>query len=226
MMIYPRGVLSQAKANNVKTKLQRIPKSPWFIAILAFVLGILLIMVIRFASYQPEEKVHYHANFAVYINGQRELFASPSYYEETSASECNLEEHEESPLERAHLHGNVNDVVHVEDHLVTWGHLLQNLGWAADSMHIKTRDKVLLAQGSDKITFILNGKQVSDINQLVIASKDKLLVNFGSASQENLDDYYQSIASTAGKYNVTPDPASCGAGGSDPSLTDRLKNLL
>ena len=210
----------------MKSKLQNIVKSVWFLATAGFLLGILVTLGIRFVNYQPEEAVHYHANFAVYVSGQREEFKGPSYYEETSASECNTEEREESPLERAHMHDNINDVVHVEDHLVTWGHFFQNLGWAVDAKHVKTPNQVMIVNDQNKVVFILNGKRIDEVNRLIINSEDKLLISYGNASDQDLNKYYQTIASTAGHYNVTPDSASCGAGAGEPSLRDRLNNLF
>ena len=209
-----------------KNRFWAIGRSGWFLAGVGLILGALIILAIRFINYQPEEEVHYHANFAVYVNGQQEKFTSPSYYEETSESACSLQEHVESPLERAHMHGNVSDVVHVEDHLVTWGHFFQNLGWAVDSLHLKTRDQVLPTDQVNKMAFVLNGKQVDEINSMVVGGEDRLLVDFGSSDQTDLDKRFQSIASTAGKYNTTPDPASCGSGHDEPTFSDRLKNLF
>ena len=47
------------------------------------ILGALVILGIRFAMYSPKH-THYHANFAVYINGQREEFKKPTYYEDVA----------------------------------------------------------------------------------------------------------------------------------------------
>ena len=124
------------------------------------------------------------------------------------------------------MHDNINDVVHVEDHLVTWGHFFQNLGWAVDAKHVKTPNQVMTVNDQNKVVFILNGKRIDEVNRLIINSEDKLLISYGNASDQDLNKYYQTIASTAGHYNVTPDSASCGAGAGEPSLRDRLNNLF
>ena len=66
----------------------------------------------------------------VYINGQREEFKAVDYYEETAATFCSINESasENKPM-TVRIHGNVNDVVHVEDKLVTWGNFFTVLGW-------------------------------------------------------------------------------------------------
>lgn len=208
----------------MKSKLLKNVKSGWFIGGIAFILGVLLILGVRFATYQPEEEVHYHANFAVYINGQREEFASPAYYvdlEESCATNQQI-----SPHERAHMHDNVNNVAHVEDEAVTWGHFFQNIGWAVDGQFIKTQDRLLLADEQNNVTFVLNGKKVDGVNRLVIGDEDKLLVDYGSTSEQDIQNQYKAIPASAHKYDITPDPASCGAGHTEPTFKDRLNHLF
>src|SRR3989344_5111964 len=164
----------------MKAKLSTIIKSGWFIGGAAFILGAATILAIRFITYSPEE-VHYHANFAVYLNGQREQFKDMRYYEETAASSCSIEE-KETPLERAHMHGNVNDVVHVEDHLVTWGNFFQNIDWGIGDNYLKTADKIYAVDDQNKLTFMLNGNKVNSVAGLIIKDEDKLLVSYGDES--------------------------------------------
>lgn len=187
-------------------------------------LGILIILGIRFAAYTPKDVVHYHANFAVYVNGQREQFKGMSYYEETAATACTLE-HVDSPKERAHMHGNVNDAVHVEDHLVTWGNFMQNLGWGLGDDYLKTANNVYTPSSQNKLSFILNGKTLESIDGKIIGDRDKLLISYGTSTDNQLQEQYRSIAATAEKYDTTKDPASCGAG-QEIKFTDRLKNLF
>ena len=96
------------------------------IGITGILIGMLVILGIRFVSYEPPKDVHYHANFAVYVDGKQEQFSNPLLYEEIS--ECSIST-EEKPGERAHLHENIKDVVHVEDSAVTWGNFFQNINW-------------------------------------------------------------------------------------------------
>src|ERR1700752_157532 len=48
-----------------------------------------------------EHEVHYHANFAVYINGQREEFKEFFYFEEIAA--CS-DAYADNPKGRVHMH--------------------------------------------------------------------------------------------------------------------------
>ncbi len=53
--------------------------------IFGLALGAFVILGIRFVAYQPPHDTHFHANFAVYINGVHEQFKEPKYYEEVKA---------------------------------------------------------------------------------------------------------------------------------------------
>src|SRR5476651_440128 len=98
----------------------------WLVLVLGMVIGVLVLGAIRFVAYSAPDEVHYHANFAVFINGQKEQFKDPGLYEETSM--CTIST-TKTPMERAHMHDQVNNVVHVEDSAVTWGQFFENIGW-------------------------------------------------------------------------------------------------
>lgn len=197
--------------------------SRWAIGLICFLVGILLILGVRVASYSPEEEVHYHANFAVFINGQQEQFKNPIYYTEIEES-CTVVQ-KITPHERAHMHDNVNNVVHVEDEAVTWGQFFQNLGWVVDPTVIRAANKLYLPDDQNKISFILNGKAVDNIVRTVINDEDRLLVNYGIQSQSQLSQEFKTIPSTAHKYDVTSDPASC-SGRKNVTMSDRLKHMF
>ncbi len=184
-------------------------------------LGVLLILGVRFFTYHPEH-VHYHANFAVYINGQREQFADPQLYEESGAA-C-AEEKQMTPMQRAHMHDNVNDVVHVHDHAVTWGQFFLNLGWVVDAKVIETTNQTLLPDASHKISFMLNGQIMDNVSNRVIGDQDKLLVDYGSVDQA-VKEQYTGIANKALKYDTSSDPRSCGSNVA-PTLRERLRHLF
>lgn len=208
------------------TNIWQIVKTKWFIALAGIVLGALAILGVRFFSYMPET-VHYHANFAVYVNGQREQFKGPRYYEETdilSASTCTVGT-AGSPNERAHMHDNVSDVVHVEDHLVTWGNFFQNLRWGIGSNYLATADGVLTSDANNSLVLMLNGKKVDDVSNMVIGDQDKLLISYGADTSNQLQQEYSSIKNNALKYDQEQDPASC-SGHQPITMRDRMLHLF
>lgn len=204
----------------------RVLRSRWFIAVSCLLIGALIILGIRFFTYKPD-RVHYHANFAVYINGQREQFRNLKYYEETAAATCTAEpvSKEQNPMSRVHMHGMVNDVIHVEDHLVTWGSFFQALGWGLGDNYISTGSSMYAAAGQDKLTFILNGKTVSSVANRVIGDQDRLLVSYGDAASNELRQEYNVIQNKALKEDQSPDPVGCG--GAEPiTFRDRMAHLF
>lgn len=205
-------------------------KSKWFIAPASFAVGAVLILGIRVATYTPLKEVHYHANFAVYINGQQEQFKAPNYYEEEAATSCSASEankSEDSPMSRVHMHGNVNDVVHVEDGRVTWGNFFTVLGWNVGADYVATRDSFYQNSSQGNVTYILNGKKVENIANTIINDQDKLLVNYGNQSASMLNGEYGQIKNNALSADQSKDPVGCGGGHkANTSMRERMKHMF
>lgn len=208
----------------MNTKVISVLTNKWFLCGVSALIGIVIILGIRFVLYTPET-VHYHANFAVYVNGQKEQFKGHRYYEETAASMCSLKP-VESPLERAHMHDDINSVVHVEDHLVTWGNFFQNIRWGVGDDYLKTADHVYVPSSRDKLTFILNGRKVDSISNTVIGDQSTLLISYGADSSSVIQKQYDGIKNSAKKYDLEQDPAGCSGSHRNTTVSDRLKHLL
>ncbi|MFZ2546035.1 MAG: hypothetical protein WAW62_03350 [Candidatus Saccharimonas aalborgensis] len=203
------------------SELRRLNKA--VIGITGVLIGMLVILGIRFVSYEPPKEVHYHANFAVYNDGKQEQFSNPLLYEEIS--ECSIST-EKKPGERAHLHENIKDVVHVEDSAVTWGNFFQNINWNVSDKYLDTSEDLLVNTETKKVTYVLNGEEVSNITNKVIGDKDRLLVSYGTATKDEINKQFSTVASSAEKYNATKDPASCSGGHSEDGIKDRLNHLF
>ena len=187
-------------------------------------IGIVSLLAVRFIMYNPPS-VHYHANFAVFINGQREQFSNGKYYEEVAAVGCSLSP-VDSPVERAHMHGKVNDAVHVHDSLVTWGNFFENIGWGVADTYLQTDKSLLQTDATNKLTFIVNGKTVDTIEGLIIGDEDRLLVSYGNESMTDIKKQFESVASNAHEVNIANDPAGCSAGSKDITVQDRFNHLF
>jgi hypothetical protein len=203
--------------------MMKLTKQAVAMGIVGLLLGAGITLGIRFATYSPAH-VHYHANFDVYINGQREVFNSPLYYEEKGGGTCTADT-TLTPLGRAHMHDNVSDVVHVEDRAVTWGQFFENLRWAVNDMVIKTPDAVHLADNTNHITFIINGHAIQDISTETIHDKDRLLVDFGPGNDATVQKEFTAVPSTAAKYDAGKDPVAC-MGSAAPTVRERLHHLF
>jgi hypothetical protein len=187
------------------------------------VLGIVIILAIRFATYNPPT-VHYHANFAVFINGQQELFKSPQYYQEVNI--CSL--HGATPLARAHMHDQINNVIHVHAEAVTWGEFFQNIGWSVGINFIATPDKVYVGDETNQVNIMLNGHDQTGLTSIassVIHDKDQLLISYGSIPSETLKQEFKSVGNTAAKYDSEKDSSAC-SGSEGPTMHDRFTHLF
>jgi len=206
-------------------KIKVVSRVWWLVFLFGALFGALIMLAIRFATYSPE-RVHYHANFAVYLNGRQEQFKSPRYYQEVAV--CSLNK-VLSPEQRAHMHDNINSVIHVHDHAVTWGQFFANLGWTLGPDLLETNDGTqYAANDTDKLNIILNGQDYTDIGSLanrVIDDRDRLLVSFGDIDASSLRQEYDKVPSTAAKYDADKDPATC-SGSEKPTISDRLHHIL
>jgi hypothetical protein len=199
---------------------------PLSMLLLGFLLATLVLLGIRFLTYKPDQ-VHYHANFAVYINGQREQFKDPSYYQEVAI--CSSTTGITAPQQRAHMHDQISDTVHVHDHAVTWGQFFENLGWYIGPDFLVTKDGTkYVADDSDQLHIIIDGQDytgLTSITNLVIKDRSRLLVSFGNADDATLQKQFQSVPSTAKHNDETQDPASC-AGSEKVTVSQRLHHLF
>jgi hypothetical protein len=203
----------------------KLKKSQWFMLGIGFLIGVLVILAVRFVTYHNPKGVHYHANFAIYIDGQRQQLNEPFYYQPVGTGCTNSRAL--TPYERVHMHDKVNSVVHVHDNAVTWGNFFQNIGWIVDTNLLEDpHGKIYMADGQSKVTFILNGKTTDNVVNQVIGDEDRLLVSFGVSSNQDLQSQYNSVPATAHKYDISKDPASCGGGVVPTTTRDRFKHLF
>lgn len=186
-----------------------------------FLIGVLGLVGLRFITFQ-DTRTHYHANFALYINGQRDAFNNFTFYEEVQS--CSSDD-VNNPRTRVHMHDKVNHVAHVHDPASTWGHLFANLSYTLGNDLLKTDKGIFTESDKNKLTFMLNGKEIQTIANEPIRSEDVLLINYGNDPQELLESRYDTITKDAADYNKRTDPSSC-KGSKSITFMDRLKHAL
>jgi hypothetical protein len=184
-------------------------------------IGLLVAIIIRFIAVGPNV-THYHADFAVYINGQREMFDNFTYYEEVAA--CSADQSSD-PKTRVHMHDSINSAAHVHDQAATWGAFFANLGFNIDDTQLKTRSDRFVATNDFVLTYWLNGSKVDSVYNKTIESEDVLLVTYGKQTEADIRAQFDSIPREAGANNAKQDPASC-TGSSRESFATRLKRTL
>ncbi len=196
-------------------------KTILFWAAIGLVVGLVLTTTLRFANYKSTT-VHYHANFALYVNGVRDQFKGPGFYEEVSS--CH-DDNTDDPHERAHMHGSVNDVIHVHARGVTWQQFFANLGYTLGDTALVTGNGTYVNSSVSKLSFILNGKSVDSIANSKIGDQDVLLINYGKDSDTTVMSRYNAIPHTAAKYDRGQDPSTC-SGTRPLTFWGRLKIAL
>lgn len=189
------------------------------------VTGIIALAAFRLAFAAPEPPIHYHANFAIFVEGERLDLSGDRHMQDVAA--CAGDVRDVPPPSRVHLHNNDPDVVHVHHAGATWGHLLANLRFVLGDRVLVTSDEdVLVAGGGRTLKFILNGRPEMSVYNRTIRPRDRLLISFGSDSeQEVMASEFPLVASTAARFDEVRDPSGCG-GPEEPTLGERIRHAF
>ncbi len=191
---------------------------------LGALLGAVALGAARFAAMPPDAVVHYHANWAIVVDGQRLDLSADRYMEDVAR--CRMHASMD-PRDRVHLHSNDADGVHVHAPAATWGHLLTNLGFGLGRDYLVTDRGVRHEAAPPRsLKFVLNGRPVEEVHNRVIASEDRLLISYGAeAVDEVVRSQFPQVATTAAALNTQPDPASC-SGAAERTIGDRLRHAF
>lgn len=175
-----------------------------------YILLVILSIVITYLVTPRPYIEHHHANFAVYVDGKKWDFSWYQYMEEVSR--CNISEWV-TPEDRIHLHDGKWGLIHVHMAASTWGDLFANLYWGIWSGYIQTdRNNFYTTNKDFSIYYILNGSIVTNPANIAVWSTDRLLVWYGSGSQDEILKKWDTLVDKdATDYNNKADPASCSA---------------
>ncbi|MFZ4461024.1 MAG: hypothetical protein ACOYN2_00280 [Patescibacteria group bacterium] len=132
-------------------------------------------------AHTTPHKVHFHANFAVWIDKAFVDYSGNQYMEELAS--CAVDPNKETPQDRVHLHENKGGLIHVHDAGATWGHLMSNLRWNFGANYlVDATGKMYQTDAKNKLRFVLNGKLIPNPQNLEMRSEDRLLIDYSSAS--------------------------------------------
>ena len=189
------------------------------------VAGVALLGAARYAAMPDQAVVHYHANWAVLLDGERLDLSSDRYMEDVAS--CRVGGSHVMPQERVHMHDGDADAVHVHAAGVTWGHLLANLGFGIGDDYLVTDRGVRYENGpAATLKFIVNGQPVPTIRNRLIVSGDRLLVSHGAEPVDEVTrTQFPRVAATAERLNSLPDPATC-SGPAEETAGDRLRRAF
>ncbi len=127
-------------------------------------LSILLIAAIAVLAYWyfTPKQVHYHAGFKVWVDGTQQDYSNPQYM---SLIPCGAPHNPKlEQLEKAHLHDQVGDVVHIHRSNALWADLFKNI-------HISF--------GNKPIEAYVNGKKVDDLMSSKPQAYDSVIILVG-----------------------------------------------
>lgn len=121
----------------------------------------------------PEKKVHYHAGFVVFQNNKKINFSDNKYMNIMPCSTDDSALTEDPQLEKAHLHDNVGDVIHVEQKDPKWKDLFTNIHYPID---YKTT------------TAYINGQKVNNFQSQTIHPYDSAVIFIGNNDKKHLKE--------------------------------------
>lgn len=153
------------------------------------------------------EKVHEHADFAVYLNGERFDFKPAKY----QSSDTN-------PLDPdAHLHDGNGDVTHKHRKGITLGYFFDTLGMKFDNQCFATDDGKQYCNTADKkLTMYVNGKENTQFGNYEFTDLDRILITYGDMT--GVADQITSVTDMACMYSEkcpergTPPTENCVGG--------------
>lgn len=198
----------------------------WTTLAAGVVVGVVAGGAVRLATIQAPEITHFHANWAVFIDGARLDLTADRFMEDVAA--CRTDPGSIGPRDRVHLHEGNADVVHVHHPAATWGALARNLGIGLG------RDYIFPPSGARRFSgdggtlkFFRNGLQLDDLSNEPVRSGDRVLISFGPGSAEDaLAEEFPQVASDAEEFNARMDPATCMGGHEPEGFGARLRRAF
>lgn len=132
--------------------------------LIVLVLGVTTLFAVK--KYFSPQKTHYHAGFIVFKNNKKLDFSDNKYMfiEPCAVNDKHVDSDADIQIEKAHLHENVGDLVHVERTGAKWQDLFANIHFPIDY---------------SQTTGFINGKQISNYQVQPIKSYDSLVVFIG-----------------------------------------------
>ena len=151
--------------------------------------------------------IHYHADFALYINGSSYDFSQEKYMSGDNKSLSNF----------VHLHDMDGEVIHKHAEGITLGFFFESIGMKLNSACLVLDDGTSYCNKDDKgLKMYVNGKHNDEFAGYDIQDEDKILLSFGDESEEGIKRQIDSITDEACIYSLTcpekgvpPEEAAC-----------------
>lgn len=143
------------------------------------------------------QRVHWHADFAIFIDGTRFTFDDAEY--------ISTESDEKS--DSAHIHDPRHTVVHIHLEQTTWKEFLSSIGFdlrdpsqlvSVDQTQLTLPDGTVLSNtGGKTFKFFVNGVRVDGIAGMDISDLDRVLISYGAESPEEARAQFDTVSDEA-----------------------------
>ncbi len=149
------------------------------------VAAVVAVAALLFAVYSSNsnEPFHSHADFKVYLNGDAYNFSQEKYMER---------------LEAIHIHDMNGELIHIHERGVVLGNFFGSMGIGFNSSCFVLDDGTEYCSGGDKaLNMYVNGKPNSEYGKYQIHDLDRILITYGSESQDAISQQIASVSDTA-----------------------------
>ncbi len=134
------------------------------------------------------QAVHWHADFALYIRGERYDFGQERF----------VSDEEDELSGNIHLHGERSSVVHVHREGTTWREFFDSIGFELTDQCLTTPEGEQFCDSeAERLSFVLNGVKLDAMAFQDITNIDRALISFGSESEEELMQRYAQVSDEA-----------------------------
>ena len=134
------------------------------------------------------QAVHWHADFALYIRGERYDFGQERF----------VSDEEDELSENVHLHGARVSVVHVHREGTTWREFFDSLGFELTDQCLTTPEGEQFCDSeAERLSFVLNGVKLDALAFQDVTDIDRALLSFGSESDGELMQQYAQVSDEA-----------------------------
>ncbi|MFB6204289.1 MAG: hypothetical protein ABEJ75_01455 [Candidatus Nanohaloarchaea archaeon] len=129
----------------------------------------------------PVGSAHYHADFAVYINGDKFDFSRRKY---------------QVVSRRVHVESLSDDVIHAHASGVTFGYFLETLGWEYNTTALSTRDRTYLEKEGKEVRMFVdagNGWKEIKPRDYLFSDGERILLVYGDYTREEIRRMQKSV---------------------------------
>ncbi len=132
------------------------------------------------------QPVHWHADFSLIINGEHFDFEQEEFISTESFATS----------ETSHIHNPRHTVVHLHFEQTTWGEFFSGLGFQLGDGTLTLPDGTTHADDeANRWTYLVNGVEIDSIRLQFISDLDRVIMNYGPESAEDLLGEWETLVS-------------------------------